>query len=73
MWTGRRFRLKQNTLGVLGGKTACYIPAEALLDVAHGPGPNEKMVHVRWNNQEYEIFVRDLEERAEILRTKSQS
>ena len=69
MLTGKRFRLKQATLGIQsveGQRTAVLIPADDVVLVVSGPRPDDKrMVDVEWVNRRFVVFADDLIDRGE--------
>jgi hypothetical protein len=74
MLTGKRFRLKADTMGVGtvdDKRVAVTVPADAIIEVTGGPRPNDKrMVDVRWDGRALVMFVEDVQNRGEAVRKK---
>lgn len=69
MLTGKKFRLKQETIAIetLGEvRTVVMVPSSEVVTVLHGPTPDDKrMVDVRWNNRTLVMFAEDIQRRGE--------
>jgi hypothetical protein len=69
MYTGKRFRLKREILGIETinyERVAASIPAGQLLRVLSGPRPDDRrMVDVLWGDRTFVVFTEDLEQRGE--------
>jgi hypothetical protein len=74
MLTGKRFRLKTDTMGigrVDDKRVAVTIPADAIIEVTSGPRPNDtRMVDVRWDGRAFVMFVEDVQNRGEAVTKK---
>ena len=73
MYTGKRFRLKQEILGieiVNSERVAITVPMGQLLKVLSGPRPDDKrMVDVLWGERTLVVFTEDLEQRGEEIQS----
>lgn len=71
MLTGRRFRLKVDTLAIdSSGKKriAVTIPSGEIIDVIRGPRlDDQRMVDVRWDGRALVMFAEDVEGRGEYV------
>jgi hypothetical protein len=71
MHTGKRFRLKQEILGIETNnyeRVAVTIPAGQLLKVLSGPRPDDmRMVDVLWGDRTLVVFTEDLERRGQEI------
>jgi hypothetical protein len=67
MLTGKRFRLKADTLAIESNgekRIAVTVPAEEIIEVIRGPRPDDKrMVDVRWNGRVLVMFAEDVQGR----------
>ena len=73
MYTGKRFRLKQGTLAIEGSadhRTAIMVPGGETVLVLSGPRPDDRrMADVLWDNRALVMFVDDIEQRSEEVRS----
>jgi hypothetical protein len=69
MYTGKRFRLKKDILGIESSnyeRVAISVPTGQLLRVLSGPRPDDRrMVDVLWGDRTLVVFTEDLERRGE--------
>jgi hypothetical protein len=69
MYTGKRFRLKKEILGIESSnyeRVAISVPTGQLLRVLSGPRPDDRrMVDVLWGDRTLVVFTEDLERRGE--------
>ena len=74
MLTGKRFRLKTDTMGVGtvdDKRVAVTVPADAIIEVTGGPRPNDiRMVDVRWDGKALTMFFEDIQNRGEAVTKK---
>jgi len=74
MYTGKRFRLKTEILGieiVKSERIAITVPTGQMLDVLSGPRPDDRrMVVVLWGDRTLVVFTEDLERRGEEVRSR---
>ena len=74
MLTGKRFRLKTDTMSigtVEDKRVAVTVPADAIIEVTGGPRPNDmRMVDVRWDGRALVMFVEDVRNRGEAVAEK---
>jgi hypothetical protein len=75
MYTGKRFRLKQEILGIETthhNRIAVTIPAGQLLKVLSGPRPDDRrMVDVLWGDRTLVVFTEDLDRRGEEVHSRA--
>ena len=65
MLTGKRFRLKKESLAIEGRK-AITIPEGQVIQVLSGPRPNDmRMLDVTWDGRTFVMFAIDIQERGE--------
>jgi hypothetical protein len=71
MLTGKRFRLKVDTLAIESSvekRLAITVPAEEIIEVIRGPRPDDKrMIDVRWNDRVLVMFAEDVAGRGEEI------
>ena len=71
MWTGKRFRLKTDTMGidtVDDKRVAVTVPAGTIIEVTGGPRPNDRrMVDVRRDGRALVMFLEDVQNRGEAV------
>ena len=70
MLTGKRFRLKADTLAIESNdgenRIAVTVPAKAIVEVISGPRPDDKrMVDVRWSDRILVMFAEDVQGRGQ--------
>ena len=74
MLTGKRFRLKTDTMGigtVDDKRVAVTVPAGAMIEVTGGPRANDmRMVDVRWDGRALVMFVEDVQNRGEAVTSR---
>ena len=74
MLTGKRFRLKTDTMGigtVDDKRVAVTVPSGAMIEVTGGPRPNDmRMVDVRSGGRELVMFLEDVQNRGEAVTEK---
>jgi hypothetical protein len=74
MYTGKRFRLKSETVGIESShdnRVAVTVPAGALVRVLSGPRPDDRrMVDVLWGDRTLVMFAEDIERRGEEVRSR---
>ena len=71
MLTGKRFRLKTDTMGigtVDDKRVAVTVPAGAMIEVTGGPRANDmRMVDVRSDGRKLVMFLEDVQNRGEAV------
>jgi hypothetical protein len=74
MYTGKRFRLKKEILGIENTnyeRIAITVPTGQLLRVLSGPRPDDRwMVDVLWGDRTLVVFAEDLERRGEEIQAR---
>ena len=72
MLTGKRFRLKKETLGIEsidGNRIAVPVPAESIVEVTSGPTEHDmRMVEVHWEGRALVMFTEDIRQRGQEVR-----
>ena len=75
MLTGKRFRMKAATLGLIfvdGKRSAVPIPADSIVEVTGGPRQNDRsMVDVLWEGRALVMFAEDVQECGEEITVKA--
>lgn len=71
MLTGRRFRLKVNTLAIDSSgqkRIAVTVPSGEIIEVTRGPRfDDQRMVDIRWDGRALVMFAEDVEGRGEYV------
>jgi hypothetical protein len=70
MFTGKKFRMKSATIGVLATsepKTVVRIPRDAVVRVLSGPTGNDRTLDVHYEGQTLMMFVDDIVHGAEEI------
>jgi hypothetical protein len=74
MLTGKRFRLKTDTLAIDSSgeqRLAVTVPAEEIIEVIRGPRPDDiRMVDVRWNGRVLVMFAEDIQGRGQEITSR---
>ena len=69
MLSGKRFRLKEDTIAIetIGGKrVALHVPAGSVITVKSGPRPDDRrMLDVYWDGCTVVMFADDIQKRSE--------
>ena len=69
MFTGKRFRLKSDTLAIDSSgerRMAVTVPAKEIIEVIRGPRPDDqRMIDVLWNDRVLVMFIDDVKDRGE--------
>jgi hypothetical protein len=71
---GERFRLAGPTIAVLfseGRKTAIIVPAGETIKAVNDPTEGNPVLDVEWDGKILEMFVQDIRERGERVRSAS--
>ena len=71
MLTGKRFRLKSNTLAIEASdqkRLAVTVPAEQIIEVIRGPRrDDQRMIDIRWNGRVLVMFAEDVQGRGQEI------
>ena len=75
MYTGKRFRLKTETLGIeeaLNKRVAVQVPPGEIVTVLSGPRPDDRrLVDVLWGKRKLVMFTQDIDTRGEAVRSQT--
>jgi hypothetical protein len=69
--TGKRFKLRRETLGIEsqdGDRVAVRVPSDSIVEVISGPTEHDmRMVQVHWKGRALVMFAEDIRQRGEEI------